>query len=220
LTTQGTKGKRGRPPLGAFEVTLAKASILRSAAVVYNRTGKDGPVQAILEEANVSRATFYKHFPSKEALQEALLDVALNAMLGEVEDAIGRADALVDRIDAGIRTFLSFHVQQPGVYRVLLAAALPPGTAIHDIRARALDRFAALLAAEVERAGRAPVSPLIHQALVAAVEGVSIHILQGEGRVDPGLIEQARAALVRVIAATLAEDDDPVPPLPRPGGRA
>lgn len=50
------------------------------------------------------------------------------------------------------------------------------------IRARALDRFAALLAPEVERAGRAPVAPLIHQALVAAVEGVSIHILQGEGR--------------------------------------
>jgi len=194
----------------------AKASILRAAAAVYNRTGEDAPVEEILKEAEISRAHFYKHFSSKEALQEALLEFATKTVLAAVEDAVRGCDDDGDRLDAGIRAFLSFHAHQPGVYRVLLSCALTPGTKLHQIRARALDRFASLFADEVVRAGRVPADPFVYRALVAAVEGTSIRILRGQGQVDPSVLERARAALQRIVAATLAQDGDPVPPLPRP----
>ena len=215
-TKSRAKARRGRPPLSVFEVEAARTSILAAAATVYNRTGQDTPVQEILEEAQVSRATFYKLFSSKEALQKSLLEFSIDLMLGAIEDAARAEDDPRDRVDAAIRTFLDFHAQQPGVYRILLASALHPGTPIHQVRMQAQERFAALFADEVARAGRPPVDPLILHGLVAAIEGVSIHILRGGGTVDEQMLERARAVLVRLIAATLAENEDPVPPLPRP----
>jgi AcrR family transcriptional regulator len=220
VTAAKTTARRGRPPLDPFQIEAARASLLAAAAAVYNRTGQDGPVQAILNQAGVSRATFYKLFPSKEALQTALLEISIKVMFRAIEDAVGRADAPVERIDAAIHTFLDFHALQPGVYRTLLAAALPPGTPLHEVRLRGLERFSALFAAEVERAGRAPVDPLIHQGLVAAAEGVSSHILRGGGRVDPNILDRARVALVRLIAATLGLEGTVLPPPPRPDDEA
>ena len=209
-----TKAKRGRPRLGPSDVIAAKMSIIAAAAQVYERDGGDAPIEEILKTAGISRATFYKHFSSKVALLEAMLEYGSETMLTAVERAAQGPDDLVERIDAGIRTFLSFHSLQPGVRRVLLAAALPPGTRLHEIRNRSLDRFAALLASEVERAGRAPVSPVVYQALIAAVEGTSIRMLRRDGDFDAVVIEEARAALVRIISATLSAEGEIIPPLP------
>ncbi len=218
MSTDRTRGRRGRPPLDVFEIEAAKTAILAAAAAVYNRSGTEAPVQEILEEAKVSRATFYKFFPSKAALQEALLEFGMEVMFYAIEGAVTQAEDPIERIDAAVSTFLSFHAMQPGVYRILLAASLQPDTPSYRIRERAIERYAAFFADEVARAGRAPVEPLIYQGLVAAVEGVSIHLLRTGGLVEPGVLERARVALVRLIAATLGEEDDAVPPLPRPEG--
>ena len=182
---------------------VAKASILRAAATVYNRTGADASVEEILQEAGISRATFYRHFRSKEALQEALLAFASQTLLDAVENAAAETESPAERIDAGVRAFLSFHGEQPGVYRVLLASALAPGSELHEIQARARDRFASLLESEVERAGLASVDPLVLHALVAAMEGTSVGLLLHRPDVDPDVLERARAALVHIVSATL-----------------
>lgn len=207
--------RRGRPPLDEAQIQAARASILAAAQIVYSRTGKDVPVQEILEEAKVSRATFYKFFPSKEELHVALLGFGVDLMLASVASAVQQEKEPLDRVVAAIDAFFSFHPTQQGLFRILLAASLAPGTPIYELRRASMRRFASLFAAEVERAGREPVEPFIHRALVAAIEGISIHLLQGEGPIDAGELARAKAALVRLVAATLAEEDDPVPALPR-----
>lgn len=201
--TDTRRARRGRPPLGPFDLMVARATILQAAAVVYDRAGEDARVEDILREAGISRATFYRHFDSKDALQAALLEVATETLLGAVEGAVREAETAADRIDAGVRAFLGFHAHQPGVYRVLLESALAPGTELHAIRARALDRFAEFLAIEAERTGLAPLEPLVFQALVAAIEGTSVRILTDSPKVDPEVLERARAALVHIISASL-----------------
>lgn len=212
---QTKRRKRGRPAQGPLGAELAKASILHAAAAVYRRLGEDVPVQLILDEAGVSRATFYKHFSSKQELQTALLSVAIETVIGAIRAAVAQESEPLARIDAGVRTFLGFHAREPGVYRVLLAAALTPGTPLHEVRARSLERFAHLLGTEMAgRAGQEPPDPLVLDALVAAQEGISIRILR-DGDPDPALLDRARRALVRVVAATLAEPGELLPPLPK-----
>lgn len=61
-------------------------------------------VDRLVAEANVTRATFYRHFPTKEALVEAYLratDAALREVVAEAlarEDAMQAFEALLDLI--------------------------------------------------------------------------------------------------------------------------
>ena len=91
---------------------------------------------------------------------------------------------------------------------------MTPGTNLYAIRRKTIDRFSKFLAAEVERAGREPVEPLIYEALLGAVEGISISVLKGHGEVDPKIIERAHAVLLRVLGSTLALQEDDIPPIP------
>lgn len=218
VVASGKRVRRGRPPLDRGQIQQARAKILAAAQLVYSRTGRDVPVQEILTEAKVSRATFYKFFASKEALHIGLLEFGVELMLGRIREAVQQQEVPLQRVVAAVDAFFAFHTIQRGLFRILLAASLTPGTPIHELRRASLGRFADLFAAEVERAGRAPVDPFVHRALVAAIEGVSIHLLRKDGPLDEAELVRAKRALVRVVAATLAEDDDPVPPLPRDCG--
>ena len=81
MSERESRKPRGRPARHPQEIEAAKLSILHSALRVFGRDGEDPPVKAILEEAGISRATFYKYFDSKRSLQEALLNFATSRII-------------------------------------------------------------------------------------------------------------------------------------------
>lgn len=70
----------------------ARARLLRVASGLFYRHGiRAVGVDRIFDEAEVTRATFYRHFPGKEALVEAYLDREDETVRGLFAEATARA---------------------------------------------------------------------------------------------------------------------------------
>jgi len=114
----------------------ARERILESAfALFYARGIRAVGVDLIIAQSGVAKATFYKHFPSKDDLVVAYLDKVDAVWSGQLKDAAEAAgpdpaDQLVGMFDA-----LSNACRREG-YRgcafINAAAESQPGTAVHD----------------------------------------------------------------------------------------
>lgn len=205
---------RGRPTHTKEEIKNTMNAILQSAINVFERKGDDIPVEEILDEAKISRGTFYKYFPSKTKLREELLIFSTSRFLSSIEKAIVNGQTERDKIESGIDAFLTFHTKSPVLYRACLRWALAPGTTLHRIRVRTMNLAADLIARELEQYDRPTIDPLVYQILVGAIETASIQLLEGEGPVCPKKVERVKAVLLRIIIATLANEGDTLPHLP------
>lgn len=86
-TGSTTLPAHGRPPSPARDRLLAAAS-----ALFYAEGLRGVGVDRVIERASVTRATFYRHFPGKEALVVAYLeatDRAVRERAGALPDAAG-----------------------------------------------------------------------------------------------------------------------------------
>src|SRR5436190_8854684 len=76
-----------------------RARVLEVATEVFEKDGIDVPVEEIARRAGLGVGTLYRHFPTKEALFEAIV---VGRMQGLVAEARGRLEALeAKRGDAG-----------------------------------------------------------------------------------------------------------------------
>jgi AcrR family transcriptional regulator len=93
-------------------VSEARSRLLTTASRLFYSEGLHSVgVDRIISEASVTRATFYRHFPSKEDLLVAYLRFADQAIRAQVEtaraaapDAAGAVRAVAESIAGGIRS--------------------------------------------------------------------------------------------------------------------
>jgi AcrR family transcriptional regulator len=153
-----------RPPRA--DARRNRARILAAAEAVFPTSGVSTPVEEVARRAGVGIGTVYRHFPTKEALFEAILVRRIERLADEagslssttdagaaffelftriVEDAAGRkafADALSRAgVDVKAATWAAGQ-ELLGVLGALLARAQQTGTVRHDVD---LDQVVALL---------------------------------------------------------------------------
>ncbi|MCC2314279.1 TetR/AcrR family transcriptional regulator [Cellulomonas xiejunii] len=87
MSTADGRGTGATPnPVGARGPSAARARLLRTASELFYADGvRAVGVDRVIAEAGVTRATFYRHFPGKEALVVAYLDATDRA----VREAVG-----------------------------------------------------------------------------------------------------------------------------------
>src|ERR1044072_1207643 len=103
-------GKASRQPPGPEPVSRNAAAadqrrrILRATAELIGEQGyQETTMEEIVRRAKVGYATFYKHYPDKEAAFLALLDAATERTVARVEDAYQREEGpWTDRVGAGL----------------------------------------------------------------------------------------------------------------------
>jgi AcrR family transcriptional regulator len=104
--------------------------ILAVARTVVTREGANASLRDIARKAGVGLGTLYRHFPTREALLEALLrtnfdDLASRAT--ELETSVSPADALV----SWIRETVVVAHRLRGVTTAMMAAIEDPDSALH-----------------------------------------------------------------------------------------
>ncbi len=123
-------------PVTTVRSSAARERILDTAfSLFYARGIRAVGVDLIIAQSGVAKATFYKHFPSKDDLVVAYLDTVDGVWFGQLKEAARAAgpdpaDQLVGLFDA-----LTNACRREG-YRgcafINVAAETQPGTAVHD----------------------------------------------------------------------------------------
>jgi AcrR family transcriptional regulator len=98
--------------------------LLAHARAALVRHGTDASLEGIAREAGVGIGTFYRHFPSREALLEAVLQERFDALSARARD-LSAASSPGPALTAWLREFMEF----TGAYRGLAAALL---RTLHD----------------------------------------------------------------------------------------
>jgi len=127
--------------------------LLDVAGVVLAEEGADASLRDIARRADVGLATLYRHFPTREALLEALLRTGfddLTAQAGELEASRAPDEALV----VWLREFVACAARYQGVVTLMVAAIEDPGSALHA-SCVAMRASGARLLARAQEAGTA-----------------------------------------------------------------
>ena len=183
--------------------TPARERILDTASrLFYSRGIKAVGVDLIIAESEVAKATFYKHFPSKETLVLAYLDRVDTIWTGQLHAAAEAAgpepaDQLVGLFDA-LRTACRREGYR-GCGFINAAAEAEPGSAVHQ---RTVAHKQAVLGWVTELAGRAGADDpdALARSLTLLLDG---GLASGALDADPAAATRAASsARVLVAAAT------------------
>jgi AcrR family transcriptional regulator len=118
-----------------------------TADLVAEHGYQETTIEAIVRRAKVGYATFYKHYPDKEAAFLALLDAAIERTAGRVESAYKREQGpWPDRVGAALGTLFEDVAAHPAAARAVLVEAVAAGPEAARRHEAALKRLAPLLA--------------------------------------------------------------------------
>ena len=188
-------------PATAQRPSAARERILEAAfALFYGRGIRAVGVDLIIAESGVAKATFYKHFPSKDDLVVAYLDRVDGVWSGQLKEAAGAAGADPASQLVGMFDALSNACRREG-YRgcafINAAAESQPGTAVHD---RTVAHKTAVLAWVRELAEQAGARDpgLLARSLTLLLDG---GLASGSLDADPEAPEVAKASAQALVDA-------------------
>lgn len=146
-------GKENRQPAGPEPVARDAAAadqrrrILEATAALIAEQGyQETTMEQIVRRAKVGYATFYKHYPDREAAFLALLDAAIERTVGRVEAAYKREEGpWADRVGAALGALFEDVAANPAAARAVLVEAVAAGSEAAEKHEAALKRLAPLL---------------------------------------------------------------------------
>lgn len=172
--------------------------ILDAALSVFSRRGyRDASVDEIAAEAATSKGGVYFHFPGKQAIFRALLDLSARRLLDRVEEAIGRESTPVAKADAALLTVLRAFAEHRSLARLFMVEALSAGGEFPQRLLQVHDEFIALIRRHLDEAvAQGAVLPvdtaIASRAWFGALNEVILHwLIAGE----PERLEDAYPAL-------------------------
>lgn len=155
--------------------------ILEGARVVLIREGLRGAtVQQVLQEASVSRRTFYQYFPSLEGLCLALYEGYTEAMTRSMAARMDAEQDPIERVKAGIAAYLDIEEEHGELLVVLQADAIGPGSILYARRKETIDEMVALVDRGIQESLGIQLDLLLLRSMLAAVEAAVIST-QGQG---------------------------------------
>jgi AcrR family transcriptional regulator len=134
--------------------------VLEAAKTVFSAGGSDASLEAVAREAGVGIGTLYRHFPTREALYEAVYRREVE-QLGELAEALKSEDAPVEALRHWLRSNVEFVATKKGMAAALALAAGGPSS---ELTAFSYERLTKAVATLLDRAAasgeiRTDVSP-------------------------------------------------------------
>jgi AcrR family transcriptional regulator len=106
------------------------SQILTVAREVLIEQGADASMRDIARQANVGLATLLRHFPTREALFEALLCTNLDALTQKAEE-LEKSNSSGEALVAWFREWQTFAQSHKGVVALMAAAHTNPDSALY-----------------------------------------------------------------------------------------
>jgi AcrR family transcriptional regulator len=121
--------------------------VLEAAKAVFSAGGPDASLEAVAREAGVGIGTLYRHFPTREALYEAVYRREVEQLSELAEELKGEA-APVEALRRWLRSNVEFVATKKGMATALALAASPPS----ELTAFSFDRLTKAIEMLLQRA--------------------------------------------------------------------
>jgi AcrR family transcriptional regulator len=180
--------------------------ILDAALSVFSRRGyRDTSVDEVAEAAQTSKGGLYFHFPGKQVLFRALLDVSARRLADRVEEAIAKESTPVARADAALLTVLRTFAEHRTMARLFMIEALGAGSEFSSRLLEMHDEFIGVIKHHLDEAvaeGAVPAvdTELASRAWFGAVNEVILHwLIVGEPKRLEDAYDGLRPLLMRSV---------------------
>lgn len=124
---------------------------LMTVETVINLAGKQNPTEittaAIADQMSVTQGALFRHFPTKDAIWEAVMNWVAVRLLDRIDRAAGQATSPLDAMRAIFMSHVEFVIEHPGVPRMMFgelqrAEATPAKKIAHQLMKRYTERLA------------------------------------------------------------------------------
>ncbi|WP_244527525.1 TetR/AcrR family transcriptional regulator [Lihuaxuella thermophila] len=165
----------------------ARDKMLYAALHLFTTKGfKETSILEIVEQARVSKTTFYQYFKSKEELLVSLFQQLAEEIIKAVESAVQQEKKVTYKAYAGIRRYIEICVDRSTVAQLLLVESVGVSQAVEKVRREAHRRLADLIYQIVKNVIPASVSTeevrIVSQAMVGAINEVVVQNLFESGQ--------------------------------------
>ncbi len=190
--------------------TRTRSKLIEATARVALKLGlRNVTVRHILEEAALSRRTFYQHFKSKEEAALSLYRSVSTELVGEMHTGLKSADTLAERLGAGVRSYLEFQSQVGDLLTMLRAEAVDPDSILAPMREQNLDTMGRLLDNEVYQARSVSLDPLIYRGLLVGLDSMAAYRREDGKLVPPDFDRVAEVATALIVVTLTGEGELP-----------
>lgn len=123
----------------------------RTVEAVVALAGTQNPSEittaAIASEMSVTQGALFRHFPSKEAIWQAVMEWVADRLLGRIDRAAEQAASPLAALRAIFMSHIEFVIEHPGVPRMMFgelqrAGATPAKKVAHTLMRRYAERLA------------------------------------------------------------------------------
>jgi AcrR family transcriptional regulator len=136
-----------RPRRPRSDAIRNRERLLEAAAAVFSAGGPDASLEAVAERAGVGIGTLYRHFPTREALFEAVYRHEVD-QLGELAEQLGREAAPVE----ALRRWLHANVRLIATKKGMLAALALATHGPSELYAYSFERLTTAIRSLLDRA--------------------------------------------------------------------
>ena len=124
--------------------------LLKAAAAVFSSGGPDASLEEVAKRAGVGIGTLYRHFPTREALFEAVYRHEVD-QIGELAERLAKEEAPLD----ALRHWLHANVRLVATKKGMLAALALAATGRPELYAYSFDRLTKAVGSLLRRAIKA-----------------------------------------------------------------
>lgn len=186
----------------ALSRSPAKREILVHALLVFIERGVEPvTVQDLLDAANISRRTFYKHFKNKIDVLESLYKLSIDLMVMRYKADVGRASTVEEAAQHMVDVAFAYHKDLSPVIRMMQEESIRQGSPLAPHRAMGMQMVVALINDELLRIAGVRLDPLAIHALMWGVESMSVELLRF-GQPEDRLIFHSRQVAEDMVVAT------------------
>ena len=153
----------------------------------------------VVSRAHVSKRTFYEHFADKEDAFLATYSAASDDMLRVIASAASVDAPWRERIEAGVRAYLTELAAHPALTRTFLVEIQAAGPKALALRRDVMTRFARGLQAIVADTSAAPLDDGLATAIVGGINELLLRAVE-EGRTeDLAALTDTAADFIRAV---------------------
>lgn len=181
----------------------AKKKIFYTALILFTSKGfKHTSVLDIVEQARISKTTFYQHFSSKENLMEQLFAELFAEMVEEVRLEINKEKRTAYKAYVGIRRYIEICFTDMKVANLMLIESVGVSKEVEQVRSEAHRSFAQLMLQTVQGLLPKTVSEtelrIVSQAMIGAINEVIVQNYY-KVRENPLNIDELARLLNRIV---------------------